>query len=114
MDKENKEIFRDSIATIDKSGKRNFIFPKKPKGRFYNYRTIVSWFLLAFLLAAPFIKIMGNQFLLFNIIERKFHIFGFPFWPQDFHLLVISMLVSVVFIILFTVVFGRIFCGWMC
>ncbi|UMB61367.1 cytochrome c oxidase accessory protein CcoG [Lutibacter sp. A80] len=114
MDTENKEVFRDSIATIDKSGKRNFIFPKQPKGRFYNYRTIVSWFLLAFLLAAPFIKIKGNQFLLFNILERKFHIFGFPFWPQDFHLLVISMLVSVVFVILFTVVFGRIFCGWMC
>ena len=114
MEKETKERFRDSIATIDESGKRNFIFPKKPKGRFYNYRTFVSWVLLAFLIAAPFIKIKGNQFLLFNVIERKFHIFGFPFWPQDFHLLVISMLVSVVFVILFTVVFGRIFCGWMC
>jgi len=111
---EQQENFRDSIGTIDEKGKRNFIFPKKPKGRFYNYRTIVSWVLLAFFLAAPFIKIKGNQFLLFNILERKFHIFGFPFWPQDFHLLVISLLVSVVFIILFTVVFGRIFCGWMC
>jgi cytochrome c oxidase accessory protein FixG len=111
---EQQENFRDSIGTIDDKGKRNFIFPKKPKGRFYNYRTIVSWVLLAFFLAAPFIKIKGNQFLLFNILERKFHIFGFPFWPQDFHLLVISLLVSVVFIILFTVVFGRIFCGWMC
>lgn len=114
MGKENKEIFRDSIGTIDDSGKRNFIFPKKPKGTFYNLRTYVSWVLLFFMFAAPFIKIKGNQFLLFNVIERKFHIFGFPFWPQDFHLLVISMLVSVVFIILFTVVFGRIFCGWMC
>ena len=114
MELQDNERFRDSIATIDEKGKRNFIFPKKPKGKFYNYRTYVSWFLLAFLLAAPFIKIKGNQFLLFNVIERKFHIFGFPFWPQDFHLLVISMLVSVVFIILFTVVFGRIFCGWMC
>lgn len=114
MEKQEKEKFRDSIATIDEKGKRNFIFPKKPKGKFYNYRTYVSWFLLAFLLAAPFIKIKGNQFLLFDVIERKFHIFGFPFWPQDFHLLVISMLVSVVFVILFTVVFGRIFCGWMC
>jgi len=114
MNKENKEIFRDSIATIDESGERNFIFPKKPKGRYYNYRTYVSWILLAFMLASPFIKINGNQFLLFNVIERKFHIFGFPFWPQDFHLLVISMLVSVVFVILFTVIFGRIFCGWMC
>ena len=114
MSKENNERFRDSIGTIDESGKRAFIFPKKPKGKFYNYRTLVSWVLLAFMLAAPFVKVNGNQFLLFNVIERKFHIFGFPFWPQDFHLLVISMLVSVVFVILFTVVFGRIFCGWVC
>ena len=114
MELQGNENFRDSIGTIDDSGKRNFIFPKKPKGKLYNYRTFVSWFLLAFMLLAPFIKIKGNQFLLFNVIERKFNIFGFPFWPQDFHLLVISLLLSIVFIILFTVVFGRIFCGWMC
>ncbi len=114
MIKENKEIFRDTIGTIDDSGNRNFIYPKKPKGKLYNYRTYVSWVLLVIMIASPFIKINGNQFLLFNVLERKFHIFGFPFWPQDFHLLVISVLVSVVFIILFTVVFGRIFCGWMC
>ena len=84
-----KEKFRDSISTIDESGKRNFIFPKKPKGKLYNYRTYVSWFLLTILLAAPFIKIKGNQFLLFNVLERKFNIFGFQFWPQDFYLLVI-------------------------
>jgi len=114
MSTDNKEIFRDSIATIDDSGKRNFIYPKKPKGKFYNYRTYVSWLLLALMFASPFIKVNGNQFLLFNVLERKFHIFGFPFWPQDFYLLVISLLVSIVFVILFTVIFGRIFCGWMC
>ncbi len=114
MNQTEPENFRDSIATIDKEGKRNFIHPKKPKGRYTNYRTYVSWFLLAILFASPFIKINGNQFLLFNIIDRKFNIFGQPFWPQDFYLLVMSLLVSVVFIILFTVIFGRIFCGWMC
>jgi len=114
MNNPEQENFRDSIATIDKEGKRNFINPKKPKGRYTNYRTYVSWFLLAILFASPFIKINGNQFLLFNIIDRKFNIFGQPFWPQDFYLLVMSLLVSVVFIILFTVIFGRIFCGWMC
>ncbi|VAW25930.1 Type cbb3 cytochrome oxidase biogenesis protein CcoG, involved in Cu oxidation, partial [hydrothermal vent metagenome] len=71
MKQEGKEKFRDSIGTISESGKRNFIFPKKPKGRFYNYRTYVSWVLLAFLVSAPFIKIKGNQFLLFDVIERK-------------------------------------------
>jgi cytochrome c oxidase accessory protein FixG len=111
---EESNNFRDSIATINEDGNRNVIFPKKPKGRFTNYRTYTSWFLLFFLFAAPFIKINGNQFLLFNILDRKFNIFGLPFWPQDFYLLVLSMLVGVVFIILFTVIFGRIFCGWMC
>ena len=111
---ENKENFRDSIGTISKEGKRNFIYPKKPKGKYTNYRTVVSWFLLAFFLLSPFIKINGNQFLLFNVLERKFNIFGQPFWPQDFYLLVFSMLLGVVFIILFTVIFGRIFCGWIC
>jgi cytochrome c oxidase accessory protein FixG len=114
MQDRNGETFRDSIATIDQEGKRNYIHPKKPKGPYTRYRTYVAWILLAFLFAAPFIKIDGNQFLLFNIIDRKFNIFGQPFWPQDFYLLVLSLLVSVVFIILFTVIFGRIFCGWMC
>jgi len=92
METPKNEQFRDSIGTIDKSGNRSWVFPKKPSGKFYKYRSYVSYFLLAFLLAAPFIKINGNQFLLFNVIERKFNIFGFPFWPQDFYLLVISMI----------------------
>lgn len=111
---ENQEKFRDSIGTINDEGKRNWIFPKKPVGRFYNYRKYVSYFLLVFFIASPFIKIDGNQFLLFDVLERKFNIFGFPFWPQDFYLFVISMIIGVVFITLFTVAFGRIFCGWIC
>ncbi len=108
------EAFRDTIGTIDEGGNRKFIFPKKPSGKFYEYRKIVSYVLLAILVANPFIKVNGNQFMMFNVMERRFNIFGFPFWPQDFYLFVISMLVGVVFMILFTVVFGRIFCGWIC
>ena len=114
MEAPNNESFRDSIATINEEGKRAWIFPKKPSGKFYDYRKYVSYFLLAFLFAAPFIKINGNQFLMFNVLERRFNIFGFPFWPQDFHLFVISMIIGVIFITLFTVAFGRIFCGWIC
>ncbi|CAM1374147.1 cytochrome c oxidase accessory protein CcoG [Tenacibaculum xiamenense] len=114
METPKNEHFRDSISTVNSEGKRSWVFPKKPSGSFYKYRTVVSYILLAILLASPFIKIDGNQFLLFNVLERRFNIFGFPFWPQDFHLLVISMIIGVVFVILFTVVFGRIFCGWIC
>ena len=108
------ESFRDTIGTLDKDGKRKFVFPKKPHGKFYEYRKVVSYFLLAILIANPFIKVNGNQFMMFNVLERRFNIFGFTFWPQDFHLFVISMLLGVAFILLFTVVFGRIFCGWIC
>ena len=114
MEAPPNEVFRDSIATIDEEGKRNWIFPKKPAGPFYEKRKLVSYFLLAFLFAAPFIKINGNQFLMFNVLERRFNIFGLPYWPQDFHLFVISMIIGVVFVTLFTVGFGRIFCGWIC
>ncbi|MCF6297098.1 MAG: cytochrome c oxidase accessory protein CcoG [Flavobacteriaceae bacterium] len=114
MSSQKKEIFRDSIGTIDESGSRNFIYPKKPKGKLTNYRTFVSWILLAIMFSFPFIKINGNQFILLNLADRKFNIFSFPFWPQDFYLLVISVLIGIIFIILFTVIFGRIFCGWMC
>lgn len=114
METPENEVFRDSIGTIDEEGKRNWIFPKKPSGPYWEKRKLVSYFLLVFLFAAPFIKINGNQFLMFNVLERRFNIFGFPFWPQDFHLFVISMIIGVVFITLFTVGFGRIFCGWIC
>ncbi len=114
METPENEIFRDSIGTVTEEGKRAWVYPKKPSGKFYDYRKWVSYFLLAFLFVSPFIKINGNQFLMFNIMERRFNIFGFPFWPQDFHLFVISMLIGVVFITLFTVGFGRIFCGWIC
>ncbi len=114
MSKLPDEAFRDTIATIDKEGKRKFIFPKKPSGKFYDYRKWVSYFLLIILVANPFIKINGNQFMMFNVLERRFNIFGFPFWPQDFYLFVLFMIVGVVFVILFTVIFGRIFCGWIC
>jgi cytochrome c oxidase accessory protein FixG len=108
------ESFRDSIGTIDETGHRKFIFPKKPSGKLYEYRKIVSYFLLAILIANPFLKINGNQFMMFNVLERRFNIFGFPFWPQDFYLFVLFMILGVVFVILFTVIFGRIFCGWIC
>ncbi len=108
------ESFRDTIGTIDEEGHRRFIFPKKPSGKFYDYRKWVSYFLLLILVANPFVKINGNQFMMFNVLERRFNIFGFPFWPQDFYIFVVFMIVGVVFVVLFTVIFGRIFCGWIC
>ncbi len=108
------EEFRDSISTVDEKGKRIWIYPKKPAGQYHNWRIIVTVFLLSLLFGGPFIKIGGQPLLLLNIFERKFIIFGQAFWPQDFALLAIVLITFFVFVILFTVVFGRLWCGWMC
>jgi len=109
-----EEGFRDRIATVNDKGKRIWIFPKRPSGRFYNYRKIVSYVLLTFLFLAPHIKIGGKQMLLFDIFNRKFIVFGSVFWPQDFWIFALVMVLGVVFIIFFTIIFGRLFCGWIC
>jgi polyferredoxin len=108
------EKYRDKIATVDEHGKRIWLYPKKPKGPFYNARTYVSWGLLLILFGLPFIKVNGEPLVLFNILDRNFIIFGLHFTPQDFHLFVFAMLTLLVFIVLFTVIFGRLFCGWVC
>ena len=109
-----EEDFRDHIATVNEQGGRIWIYPKKPKGRYTNYRTYVSWLLLALLFGMPFIKVNGDPLFLFNVLERKFILFGVVFTPQDMHLFALAMITFMVFIVLFTVVFGRIFCGWVC
>ncbi|MEM1134551.1 MAG: cytochrome c oxidase accessory protein CcoG [Bacteroidota bacterium] len=106
--------FRDSLSTIDESGKRVWLYPKKPKGKYYNKRVLVSYLLLAVLFSGPFIRIGGEPLLLLNILERKFVIFGQIFWPQDSHLFALGLISIVLFVVLFTVVYGRIFCGWVC
>ncbi len=108
------DSFRNKLYNIDKEGVRSKIYPHKPSGRLYRARTIVSVFLLAFLFLAPFIKFHGHQFMLFNILERKFVIFGLVFFPQDMFIVVLGILTLLVSIFLFTAVMGRIWCGWLC
>jgi cytochrome c oxidase accessory protein FixG len=109
-----QESFRDRITTVDEDGKRKWLYPKKPKGKFFNYRTALSYFLLLLLFITPWIRIGGEPLVMINIVTRKFVLFGQVFWPQDFYLFGLIMITMVVFIVLFTTVYGRIFCGWFC
>ena len=111
---DKNESFRDSIGTIDERGGRNWIFAKQPVGKLYNARTLVSIVYVLVFFTLPWIKVNGEPLFMFDLIDRKFILFGVIFWPQDFFLFVIGMLTFLVFIVLFTVVFGRIFCGWIC
>lgn len=108
------QSYRDSIGTIGKDGKRKWVFPWKPKGKLYNYRTALSVFYLLVFFSLPFLKHNGHPMFLFNVLERKFILFGAIFWPQDLVIFGVAMITMMLFVVLFTVAFGRIFCGWVC
>lgn len=106
--------FRDKVATVDQGGHRVWLFPQKPWGRLYNARTYLSYFYVALFFILPWLQYDGHPIFLVNILERRFILFGQIFWPQDFFIFALGMVVFIVFIALFTVVFGRVFCGWVC
>ena len=106
--------FRDRPINIDSTGSRKWVYAKKPKGRWYTRRTVFSWFVLLFFIGVPFIKVNGHPFILLDIASRKFILFGAIFWAQDTFILALLMLSFVLFIVLFTVTFGRLWCGWAC
>lgn len=108
------DSFRDHLSTVTEEGKRKWIYPTKPKGKFFKKRALVAIVLYAFFFITPFIYVHGRPLLLFNFPEGKFILFGFAFWPQDFFIFGLIMLAEILFIAVFTNAFGRIFCGWIC
>ncbi len=108
------ESFRDSLATVDKEGKRKWIYAWKPKGKLYTMRKWLSYLYFIIFFGLPFVKINGRPLFMFNIPQGKFIVFGKIFWPQDFFIFGLAMITFIFFIILFTAAFGRLFCGWAC
>lgn len=94
--------------------KRKWMYPLVRKGKLYHYRSWLSYFYLILFFAGPYLRLNGNPIFLFNVIERRFVVLGQVFWPQDFFLFVLGMLAFAVGIVLFTIAYGRVFCGWIC
>ena len=104
----------DGLLAGQETGKRKWIYPLIRKGRYYKWRSWISYGYLAIFFAGPFLRINGQPFLLLNFIDRHFVIFGQSFWPEDIFLFALASLVFIVCIVLFTIAFGRLFCGWIC
>lgn len=108
------ESFRDRHSNTTKDGRRKWVYALKPKGRYYRYRTILSWFYLIVFFTMPFIKVNGMPFLMINFPQGKFILFSKIFWPNDFFIFAVAMISAIIFIALFTIIYGRMFCGWVC
>jgi hypothetical protein len=76
--KRDTESYRDAISTVDKHGKRVWVYPKKSHGKFTRWRQWFGYALLALLFVGPFLRIGGEPVLMINILERRFVFFGRP------------------------------------
>lgn len=108
------ETFRDRVSSVSEAGRRNWVYALKPSGKWTNYRKYLAWLYLAVFFIMPFIKVNGMPFMMINLPEGKFILFSKIFWPQDFFIFAIGMITFIIFIVLFTVIYGRLFCGWTC
>ncbi|MCS7074591.1 MAG: cytochrome c oxidase accessory protein CcoG [Bacteroidia bacterium] len=108
------DAFRDTLSNLNEDGSRKWIHAKIPSGKYHTARVIFGTILLIILFAVPFIRINGLPLFQANILERHFIIFGKVYFPQDLFIVALGMLSFVVGVVAFTVVYGRLWCGWAC
>ncbi|SFN60427.1 cytochrome c oxidase accessory protein CcoG [Dokdonella immobilis] len=106
------------IVVADATGslyaKEPKVYPREVDGRFQRLRTAAVFWLLGMFYAFPWISIGGQQLVLFDLPERRFHVFGLTFWPQDFYLLTLLLIIAALSLFFFTALAGRLWCGYAC
>ncbi|MEO8010228.1 MAG: cytochrome c oxidase accessory protein CcoG [Dokdonella sp.] len=90
------------------------VYPREIEGRFQRLRILAVFWLLGMYYAFPWINIGGQQIVLFDLPARRFHVFGLTFWPQDFYLLTMLLVIAALSLFFFTAVAGRLWCGYAC
>lgn len=90
------------------------IYPRRVKGFFRRIRWFVTASLVGLYLLTPWLRYDGRQAILFDIPERKFHLFNLVFWPQDTFYLAIIMLFAAMALFFVTAIAGRVWCGYLC
>lgn len=90
------------------------IYPREIAGRFNRLRVIAAWVLMGLFYVVAWLRIDGQQLVLFDLPARKFHVFGLTFWPQDFLLLTVLLVMAALALFFFTALAGRLWCGYAC
>jgi cytochrome c oxidase accessory protein FixG len=93
---------------------REDIYPREIKGKFTNWRWACLWLTQLVFYGVPWLHWNGRQAVLFDLVARKFYIFGIVLWPQDFIYLAALLIVCAYLLFLVTAVAGRVWCGFAC
>jgi len=90
------------------------VYPRETDGRFSRLRVLAAWVLLGLFYALPWVRLGGQQIVLFDLPARQFHVFGLTFWPQDFVMLALLLAIAAMALFFFTALAGRLWCGYAC
>jgi cytochrome c oxidase accessory protein FixG len=102
------------LPTLNQDGTRRWIRPRLFRGRFYRPRLVTAWTLILLFAGLPWVHVGGKPAVLFDVMGRRFVLFGRTFLSTDGVLLMLLMLSIFVAIILVTALLGRVWCGWGC
>ncbi|MBV6320760.1 cytochrome c oxidase accessory protein CcoG [Duganella violaceipulchra] len=93
---------------------REEIYPRETSGRYARLRWLCVWLTQLAFYCTPWMQWNGRQALLFDLVSRKFYIFGLVLWPQDFIYLAALLIICAYLLFLATAVAGRVWCGFAC
>ena len=90
------------------------IYPRSVHGRFNNWRIAAVVLTQLVFLGLPWLHWDGRQAVNFDLVERKFYLFGLIFWPQDFIYLAALLILCAFGLFWWTTIAGRLWCGYSC
>lgn len=109
-----QEVAPAEVSEMDLYQRREKIYTRKIEGFFQRIRLYTGWPLLIGYFLLPWLSWDGRQAVWFDLPERKFHILGLVFWPQDFPLLAFLLIIAAFGLFAVTVFAGRVWCGYTC
>lgn len=77
-------------------------------------RRLVQWLTTILLLVVPFIRVGGESLLRVDVASRSILLFGTALRIDELYLFLIAVLILVFLFLFVTMVFGRVWCGWLC
>jgi cytochrome c oxidase accessory protein FixG len=101
-------------SALNQTEKREKIYTRKIEGFFQKVQLFTGWPLLIGYIGIPWVLMDGRQAILFDLPDRKFHIFWLTFWPQDLALLGWALMIAAFSLFLVTTLLGRVWCGYTC
>jgi len=90
------------------------IYPRSVSGYFSNIRWIMVWVTQIIFYGMPWLEWGQRQAVLFDLVSRRFYLFGLVLYPQDLIYFASILIIAAYALFLFTAVAGRLWCGYAC